>query len=74
MPELVEEGVTGTLVANVADAAAAVGRVATYDRRAVRSRSIHRFNSDRMIDQYVAAYDWVVAGAHRSPQPIGIAR
>jgi hypothetical protein len=51
------------LVAGVDAAAGAVARVATLDRKAIRSVAVARFGSDRMVDQYVALYEQVVAGA-----------
>jgi glycosyltransferase involved in cell wall biosynthesis len=57
MPEVVEEGVTGRLVAGVADAAAAVDEVAGLDRRRCRRAALERFSSDRMVDDYLGVYD-----------------
>ncbi len=63
MAELVDEGTTGMLVAGVDAAAGAVATVATLDRKTIRSVAVARFGSDRMVDQYVALYEQVVAGA-----------
>jgi len=56
MPEVIDDGVTGFLVADVAEAAAAVARVAELDRGAVRRVAESRFGAARMVDDYVEAY------------------
>ena len=56
MPEVVDEGVTGFLVTDVAEAAAAVARVAELDRATVRRVAESRYGADRMVDDYVEAY------------------
>jgi glycosyltransferase involved in cell wall biosynthesis len=63
MPELVDEGRTGMLVADVVEAAAAVGRLASFDRTAIRAIAVDRFGVDRMVDEYVDVYERVIAGA-----------
>jgi glycosyltransferase involved in cell wall biosynthesis len=56
MPELLIEGITGTLVPDVASAAEALRHVHRFDRATVRAHAVQRFSSDRMVDSYVAAY------------------
>lgn len=56
MPEVVDEGVTGFLVDDVAGAVAAVGRAVRLDRGQVRARAATRFGVDRMVDDYLRAY------------------
>lgn len=56
MRELIEDGTSGFLVADVAGAVAAVQRAATVDRAAIRSRAVDRFGSTRMIDEYLDVY------------------
>ena len=56
MPELIDEGLTGFLVAGADEAVAAVGRAARLDRAAIRARAVDRFGQDRMVDEYLAAY------------------
>jgi glycosyltransferase involved in cell wall biosynthesis len=63
VPEVVDEGVTGFIVDDVAGAIAAVGRVREIDRRAVRARAAQRFSRDRMVDEYLRVYERVVADA-----------
>jgi glycosyltransferase involved in cell wall biosynthesis len=63
VPEVVDEGVTGFVVDDVAGAIAAVGRVGGLDRRAVRARVAERFSRDRMVDDYLRVYERVLSGA-----------
>jgi glycosyltransferase involved in cell wall biosynthesis len=56
MSELIVDGTTGSLVADVQAAANAVKRVARLDRATIRATSVQRFSRDRMVDDYVAAY------------------
>lgn len=56
MPEIVEDGVTGRLVADVDEAAAAVDEVAALDRARCREAALARFSADRMVDDYLAVY------------------
>ena len=56
MSEVVDDGVTGFLVSDVAQAVTAVDRVAALDRAAVRARALARFGVDRMVEEYLAVY------------------
>jgi glycosyltransferase involved in cell wall biosynthesis len=60
MSELIDDGTTGMVVADVAAAVAAVGQVGTFDRPAIRAIAVERFGCDRMVDEYVAVYEQVV--------------
>ena len=60
MAELIDDGTTGFLVADVAAAVAAVERAADLDRVAIRARAVEEFGVERMVDQYVAAYEAVL--------------
>jgi glycosyltransferase involved in cell wall biosynthesis len=62
MPEVVQDGVTGRLVADVAEAVIAVGEVVRYDRSAVRSAALARFGVDRMVERYLEVYQALVGG------------
>ncbi len=66
MPELIDDGVTGRLVTDVAGAVRAVDEVRTLDRAAIRAIAIERFGVDRMVDQYVGVYEQAVADSGRS--------
>ena len=62
MTEIVDEGVTGLLVAGLDDAVAAVGRVDSVDRAACRARAAERFSAERMVDDYIRVYEQVLSG------------
>ena len=62
VPEVVDEGVTGFVVDDVAGALAAVAKVRTLDRAAIRARCAERFSRDRMVSDYLAVYEGVLAG------------
>jgi glycosyltransferase involved in cell wall biosynthesis len=56
MAEVVDEGVTGFLVGDVAEAVEAVDRAVRLDRAAVRERATSRFGVDRMVEDYLRVY------------------
>jgi glycosyltransferase involved in cell wall biosynthesis len=56
MAELIEDGKTGFLVDDVEGAVAALDRVATLDRAAIRTQAVARFGIARMVDEYLQAY------------------
>jgi glycosyltransferase involved in cell wall biosynthesis len=60
MPEVVDEGVTGFLATDIDDAVAAVGRAAQLDRAGVRARAATRFSAERMVTDYLGAYEQVL--------------
>lgn len=62
VPEVVEDGVTGAIVHDVAEAVDAIARVARLDRRTVRDRACARFSQERMVSEYLALYEHIVAG------------
>ena len=66
MPELVDDGRTGFLVDDVEEAAGALRRVGDLDRAAIRKIAVERFGRDRMVDDYLAAYDSVLDGRRRA--------
>lgn len=55
--EVVEDGFTGFIVRSEAEAAAAVARLPTLDRRAIRARFEERFSAVAMARRYVEIYD-----------------
>lgn len=71
MSELVLEGTTGSVVTDVEAAAKMVARIGQFDRAKIRASAVQRFSSDRMVDEYVAAYKRAISEFHRrsSPQP-----
>jgi glycosyltransferase involved in cell wall biosynthesis len=56
VPEIIDEAVTGFIVEDETSAVAAVGRLASIDRSAVRKQFEARFTARRMALDYVAAY------------------
>jgi glycosyltransferase involved in cell wall biosynthesis len=71
MPEVVDEGVTGSLVDTVEQAVDAVAGIGDIDRAGCRARATRRFDSGRMVDDYLAVYEKVArrpAGDARSPR------
>jgi glycosyltransferase involved in cell wall biosynthesis len=57
VPELVEEGVTGFIVDDVATAVEAVGKASQLDRRMCRQRFEQRFSAERMARGYLEIYE-----------------
>ena len=64
VPEVVEDGVTGFIVRNEAEAVAAVRRIDRLDRARIRRRFEERFTARRMAEDYVELY-------RRIAQPVG---
>jgi glycosyltransferase involved in cell wall biosynthesis len=56
MPELIDHGVTGFLVDDVAGAIDAIGRIGEIDRAACRRAAEDRFSVGRMADRYLDLY------------------
>src|SRR5262245_60610611 len=62
VPEVIDEGVTGFVVDDEAQAVKAVGRLGELDRRQVRARFEERFTARRMAEDYVRHYQALCAG------------
>ena len=60
VPEVVEDGVTGFVVASLNEAVAAVHAAISLDRHAIRRRFEERFTVERMARDYVAIYHEVL--------------
>jgi glycosyltransferase involved in cell wall biosynthesis len=60
VPEVVDEGVTGFIVEDVAGAVAALGRLDQLDRRIVRATFLRRFSIARMVQDYVEVYEQMI--------------
>ncbi|MGH9808313.1 MAG: glycosyltransferase family 4 protein, partial [Terriglobia bacterium] len=56
VPEIVDEGVTGSIVGTPEEAIQALPNVLSLDRRAVRRRFEERFSASRMAHDYVKLY------------------
>ncbi len=65
MPEIVSEGTTGFIVSSVVAASEAILRLDELDRHAVRAEAVRRFDKERMIDEYVVAYERVMSDPKR---------
>lgn len=62
MPEIIDDGRTGFLVADVDEAIAATETASELDREAIRSIAIGRFDVSRMVAEYVTVYRSILAG------------
>jgi glycosyltransferase involved in cell wall biosynthesis len=60
VPEIIDHGLTGFVVAGVEEAVRAVARCTALDRRRCRAVFERRFTSERMALDYVRVYDRVV--------------
>lgn len=60
MPELIEHGKNGFLVADCAGAIECVARIAELDRAQCRQTVEERFTVDRMVEQYINAYKQIL--------------
>jgi glycosyltransferase involved in cell wall biosynthesis len=56
VPEIIDDGVSGFIVKDEAEAIAAVGRLGQLSRAAVRAQFDARFTARRMAEDYVALY------------------
>jgi glycosyltransferase involved in cell wall biosynthesis len=59
--EIVDDGITGIVFGDLDEMAAGLERVFALDRRRVREHAVRRFGADRMVDEYVAVYQRLVA-------------
>jgi len=60
IPEIVKNGVTGYVVSNVTEMAAAIGKIGDIDRRACRDYAVINFSASRMADGYEAVYRKII--------------
>ena len=56
VPEVIEDGVTGFVVGNMAEACEAVTRLPELSRAVIRARFEQRFTAERMAEDYVGLY------------------
>jgi glycosyltransferase involved in cell wall biosynthesis len=56
VPEVIDDGVTGFIVDDELEAAAAVSRLGMLNRAAVRATFKHRFSVERMANDYLSIY------------------
>jgi glycosyltransferase involved in cell wall biosynthesis len=60
IPEIIEDGVTGFVVEDARQAAAAANRVSQLSREAIRRRFEERFTARRMACDYLAVYESLI--------------
>jgi glycosyltransferase involved in cell wall biosynthesis len=68
VPEIIDDRLTGRVVATVDEAIRALPEVMRLDRRAVRRRFEARFSASRMASEYLDVYRGVNQGIERSLQ------
>ena len=71
VPEVMEDGVTGFVVENEAEAIAAIGQLHTIDRARVRSRYDQRWTARRMAEDYVDVYEELIAARQPRLRAVG---
>ncbi|MGH6996436.1 MAG: glycosyltransferase, partial [Stellaceae bacterium] len=69
--EIVEDGLTGFIVADEQAAAAAVQKIDRLPRDKIRRRFEERFTARRMAHDYEAIYDWMVTTAKPRLRVVG---
>ena len=67
VPEVVVDGVTGFVVADLDEATAAVERLDQLDRSAARRHVEHHFSAERMADGYLSVYREVLRRSGARP-------
>jgi glycosyltransferase involved in cell wall biosynthesis len=69
VPEIIEDGVNGFIVADEMEAISAVGRLGQLSRAGVRARFMQRFTSRRMAEDYLRIYAELVDVAPNRKSP-----
>jgi glycosyltransferase involved in cell wall biosynthesis len=67
IPEVIEDGVTGYVVNDVAEMADRIRSIAAFDRRRCRARARERWSSLRMARDYVDVYRAAIESAWQPP-------
>jgi glycosyltransferase involved in cell wall biosynthesis len=62
VPEIVEEGITGSMAASRGDFLQAARKCLGLDRRRIRGEAERRFSAERMAREYAKVYETVTAG------------
>jgi glycosyltransferase involved in cell wall biosynthesis len=65
VPEIVEEGLTGSLAQSMDNFPQAVMKSLKLDRRQIRARAEQRFSAGKMARDYLSAYEQAVKGMSR---------
>ncbi len=66
MPEIISHGINGFLVETNGEVLAAIDELSDIDRAGVRDSVAGRFSVDRMVDDYIAVYERVIASERPS--------
>jgi glycosyltransferase involved in cell wall biosynthesis len=69
VPEVVDDGVTGFIVDDEADAVEAIGRLGSLDHRQVRACFERRFTARRMAEEYLCYYETLKGTKRRDGAP-----
>ncbi len=71
VPEIIEDGRTGFIVRDEREAVAALGRLSTLSRAAIRARFEERFSVERMAADYLTLYRGLIARARPRLRAVG---
>ncbi len=64
--EVVDEGVTGMIFSNLGEMVQNLPNAFALDRRRIRERAVERFGVQRMVSEYVAVYERIIASSARA--------
>jgi len=67
VPEVVDDGISGYIVDDIAGAVAAVGELDALDRRRVREQFEERFSAERMALDYISIYRGIASSDFKEP-------
>lgn len=73
MPQLIEDGRTGYLVATTREAAAAVDQIGNLDRASVSHEAGRRFSVSRMAEEYLTLYRRILRKGRREKRALYLA-
>jgi glycosyltransferase involved in cell wall biosynthesis len=59
--EVVDNGVTGLIFGNLGEMVEQLPKAFALDRRRIRERAVERFGVSRMVNEYVAVYERIIA-------------
>ena len=69
VPEVMKDGITGSIVSDIESAVAAVEHVSKLDRKKIRRHFEQRFTSNRMTVDYLRIYERL---ANRKKAPLAV--
>jgi len=72
VPEVVEDGVTGFVVRDVAEMAERIRQLGSFDRARCRERAREQWSSLRMAREHVALYERVLSRSTRARPPTAV--